>query len=75
MFIIDEDEVNAVDYNSITSLSVDKFSKGYVVRAETPNDAIVLARFKGQPRLGAIISSMWYANIRGSASWQYNDPT
>lgn len=75
MFIVNEDETMAVAYHDITSLSVERLNGCYVVKADTSNDAIVLVRFKEQPRLGAIISSMWYANIRGAAKWQYNEPT
>ena len=75
MFIIDENGKYAIKYDNIISLSVVNFPNEYAVKAETPDEAIILVRFKSKPRLDAIISSMWYANIRGAAKWQYNDPT
>lgn len=73
MFIMDEREEYAVEYHNITSVSIVKLAKEYAVKADTPNDAIILVRFNDKPKLGAIITSMWYANLRGMASWKFND--
>lgn len=74
MFVLNENESEALAYNDITSVSVAEKKEGFLVKAESKEKTIVLVRFKEQPRLGPIISSMWYANIRGAAKWQYSDP-
>lgn len=73
MFVLNEDESEALAYNDITSVSVMETKEGFLVKVESDETAMVLARFNDRPKLGAIITSMWYANSRGMAKWKYSD--
>lgn len=75
MFVLNEDESLAVPYNDIIFMRVKKEGEGYIVLSHTENVEVPIAKFDSKPKLGAIIASMWYANMRGMAKWKYNDPT
>lgn len=73
MFVLNENESEALAYNDITSISVVETKAGFLIKVESEENAMVLARFNDRPKLGAIISSMWYANLRGKAMWKIGD--
>lgn len=73
MFVLNEDESLAVPYNDIIFMRVKKEGEGYIVLGHTENVEVPIAKFDSKPKLGVIITSMWYANLRGMAKWKYSD--